>query len=200
MCSWNKSCKQEEFVIKSKTLSKYSCDTAAAITYNVVELISLFSLYFPFSCNSDFFPVLPLLQSLSRRPCGSGAEQRHRHQQLWWDWRWQRRCGDVSQAKGLCGKSAALCWLHLLQRGPVSLPRFWLKELRDPDTWAVSCREKVASLFVHSCGLDSVHFLPQVTKRFQQYCCGAWQFQRRGGSTGQLHPELLLSQCQAAAS
>lgn len=66
-----------------------------------------------------------------------------------------------------------------------------LKQLKRPGHLDSVVQGEKKELFVQSCGLDSVRFLPQVTERFQQYCRGAWQFQRRGGSTGQLHPELL---------
>lgn len=117
---------QAEAIFSKEHDGEKNLHAADAVTRNVALIIRLFTQYYPFSCNSDsFFSYLFLfLQYFSRCPGGSGAQQRHRHQQFWRDWRWQRRRGDVSQAKGLCGKSAALCWLHLLQRGPVSLPRF----------------------------------------------------------------------------
>ena len=64
------------------------------------------------------------MRFLSARLCsggsrGAGAQQRHRHQQLWRHRGEPRRGGDLPHTKGLCGQPASLRGLHLLQYSPV---------------------------------------------------------------------------------
>lgn len=53
----------------------------------------------PFFPAIQAFSFLPLSHSfISGCPCGPWAEQWHRHQQFWWDWRWQRWCRNIPHA------------------------------------------------------------------------------------------------------